>query len=55
MDLIVAIRYFRIWKLECWWIALDAQEFQPKGRKKLFGKFYWIIEDVEPHDEQELK
>jgi hypothetical protein len=37
----VAVRLFHIWKLEYWWVAFDLQDFYPKGRKHLKGKWFW--------------
>lgn len=41
MDVIVSQREFYIWKLEKWWVAFDLPQYQPKGRKHLFGNWYW--------------
>jgi hypothetical protein len=34
-------RVFRIWKLEKWWVAFDSPEFEPEGRSKIGGSWYW--------------
>jgi hypothetical protein len=34
-------REFRIWKLEKWWVAFNSPQFEPEGRIKIGGSWYW--------------